>query len=73
MDIPAEILCLEVKLSPRWDRTWNRALEAMREQKGIRVDRLIGIYTGERRYKFGNVEVYPVEDFLTELHKGNIF
>lgn len=73
LDIPAEILCLEVKLSPRWDRTWNRALEEMREQKGIRVDRSIGIYTGERRYKFGNVEVYPVEDFLTELHKGNIF
>lgn len=73
MDIPAEILCLEVKLSSRWDRTWNRALEEMRAQKGIRVKRLIGIYTGEKRYKFGNVEVYPVEDFLTELHQGKIF
>jgi hypothetical protein len=73
MEIPAEILCLEVKLSPRWDRTWNRPLEEMRDQKGIRVKRLIGIYTGERRYKFGNVEVYPVDDFLTELHQGTIF
>lgn len=73
MDIPAEILCIEVKLSPRWDRVWNRALEEMREQKGIRVHRLIGIYTGERRYKFGNVDVYPVNDFLSDLHRGNIF
>lgn len=73
MEIPAEILGIEVKLSNRWDKSWNRALENMREQKGIRVNRLIGVYTGERRYKFGNVDVIPAEDFLTELHKGNIF
>jgi predicted AAA+ superfamily ATPase len=73
METPAEIIGLEVKLSSRWDRKWNRALEDMRKQKGIRIRRLIGIYTGHHRYKFGNVEVYPVEDFLTELHNGNIF
>ena len=39
----------------------------------IEVERQIGVYRGTRRYRFGEVEVLPVADFLRELHAGGIF
>ena len=40
---------------------------------GIRVDRMVGVYTGERAYHFDGLDVYPVEKFLQTLHAGQIF
>ena len=40
---------------------------------GIRVDKMIGVYTGERSYHFDGLDVWPVEVFLENLHRGNIF
>jgi hypothetical protein len=39
----------------------------------IGVERQIGVYRGIRRYRFGDVAVLPVTDFLHELHAGWIF
>jgi hypothetical protein len=35
--------------------------------------RQIGVYRGNKRYRFGEVDVLPVEEFLRELHAGGIF
>ena len=37
------------------------------------VERMIGIYTGQRTYSFDGVDVFPVEEFLSRLFKGEIF
>ena len=30
-------------------------------------------YTGSRRYRFEDVEVIPLAEFLRELHQGSVF
>ena len=40
---------------------------------GIVVDRMIGVYTGERSYHFDGLDVWPVDVFLRNLHQGNVF
>lgn len=70
---PAHIICLEVKLSTRWERRWERAMRHLHALSGITVDKMIGIYTGERSYHFDGLDVWPVEVFLENLHQGKVF
>jgi predicted AAA+ superfamily ATPase len=70
---PAHVVCVEVKLSPRWDRKWERAMRDLHENEGIQVSGMIGVYTGERVYRYANLDVWPVEKFLQDLHKGEVF
>jgi predicted AAA+ superfamily ATPase len=70
---PARVVCLEVKLSPRWERRWERAMRDLHKDEGIVVDKMIGIYTGERTYHFDKLDVWPVEEFLRNLHKGDVY
>ncbi len=69
----AHVVCVEAKLSPRWDRKWERAMRDLSESGGIEVDKMIGVYTGERVYRFDKLDVWPVEEFLRNLHRGNVF
>jgi len=34
---------------------------------------MIGVYCGEKRYRFGNLVVYPVKAFIEALYAGEIF
>jgi uncharacterized protein len=70
---PAHVVCIEAKLSPRWDRKWERAIRDLHKREGIETDRMIGVYTGERAYRFDKLDVWPVEEFLQNLHKGKVF
>jgi predicted AAA+ superfamily ATPase len=70
---PAHVICVEVKLSAHWERRWGRAMRDLQTLSGIKVDRMIGVYTGERSYHFDGLDVWPVEIFLENLHRGNIF
>lgn len=70
---PAHVICVEVKLSTHWERRWERAMRDLRTLSGIKVDRMIGAYTGERSYHFDGLDVWPVEVFLQNLHQGKIF
>jgi predicted AAA+ superfamily ATPase len=70
---PAHVVCVEARLSPRWDRKWERAMRDLHEREGIETDKIIGVYTGERAYRFDKLDVWPVEEFLQNLHKGEIF
>jgi hypothetical protein len=64
---------LEVKLAEKWDRKWERPMHSLRAHKNIRVDKMVGIYTGNRAYYFDGIDVLPVTDFLERLHEGQIF
>jgi predicted AAA+ superfamily ATPase len=70
---PPHVVCVEAKLSPRWDRRWERPMRDMQSRAGIRVDGMYGVYTGERSYRFDGIDVWPVERFLAELHQGKVF
>ena len=40
---------------------------------GVDVERMIGVYTGERGYHFDGLSVMPVQVFLQKLHAGEVF
>ncbi len=69
----AHIVCLEVKLAEKWDRKWERAMRSMSAQNNICVDKMVGVYTGKRAYRFDGLDVLPLTDFLERLHDGQIF
>ena len=70
---PAHVVLVEVKLSGKWDRQWERAMRDLKTRPGIVVDRMIGVYTGERSYHYDGLDVLPVADFLRQLHQGTVF
>lgn len=60
-------------MSLRWERKWERAMRDLRDREGIRMDKMIGVYAGEQVYRFDELDVRPVEEFLQNLHRGKIF
>jgi predicted AAA+ superfamily ATPase len=69
----AHIVCLEVKLAEKWNRRWERPMRSLHAHKNIHVDKMVGIYTGNRAYHFDGVDVLPLADFIERLHDGHIF
>ena len=67
------VVAIEVKLSPKWDRSWEKAMVDLAAQPGLKVDRCFGIYTGSRTYQFERVQVLPVTEFLRTLYSGEVF
>ncbi len=70
---PPHVVCLEVKLAKKWDRSWERAMRDLKSRPGITVDRMLGVYTGPRAYHNDGLDVLPIEEFLRELHEGKVF
>jgi len=70
---PPHVVCIEVKTATRWDRKWERPMRNLRSLNGVQVDRMIGVYQGNRAYHFDGVDVRPVKRFLEELHEGKVF
>ena len=66
------VILIEAKLANRWDRAWDRPMRELAKTPGIEVEACFGVYTGTRSYRFDEVEVLPVTDFLTRLHAGEI-
>ena len=69
----ARVICLEIKLAEKWDRRWERPMRSMDAQKAIYVEKMVGVYTGSRAYRFDGIDVLPLTDFLERLHEGQIF
>jgi predicted AAA+ superfamily ATPase len=67
------LVCIEVKLAEKWKHSWERAMRSLQTSNRIQVDRMIGVYTGQRTYRFNGLDVLPVEEFLKRLYQGNIF
>ena len=70
---PAHLVAIEVKRSGKWNRSWESGLRDLSSQKGIKVDRMIAVYTGPRAYHFESLDVFPVSEFLKSLHQGEVF
>jgi uncharacterized protein len=67
------VVAIEVKLSPKWDPSWEKAMVDLAAQPGLKVDRCFGVYTGTRAYQLEHVQVLPVTEFLRALHSGEVF
>ena len=67
------MVAIEVKRAERWDRAWEKPMQALAASAGIKVDRMIGVYCGTRAYRFGEVQVWPVADFVKALYGGEVF
>jgi predicted AAA+ superfamily ATPase len=70
---PAEIVGIEIKLSNKWDRSWEKGLRSISEESETRLIKKIGVYTGDRSLYFDDMQVLPVQEFLRQLHAGEIF
>ncbi len=70
---PPRVVAIEVKRAERWDRAWDKPLRSLAETSGVKTDRLIGVYCGTRSYRFGDVQVMPLADFVRALFSGEIF
>jgi predicted AAA+ superfamily ATPase len=71
--LPAHIVCIEVKMADKWQRKWEYPMRSLGNNSRIHVDKMIGVYTGNRKYRYDDVDVLPVIDFLKRLHQGDIF
>lgn len=71
--MPARVIAVEVKLAEKWDRKWERAAHELAASRRVEVERMIGVYTGTRAYRFDGFDVFPVEEFVTALHAGKLF
>ena len=67
------VVALEVKRAERWNRTWEKHLRNLAAASGVIVERMIGVYCGERSYRFENLDVLPVKDFVQALFAGDVF
>jgi predicted AAA+ superfamily ATPase len=70
---PPRVVAIEVKRSERWDRTWGKPMLSLEGAAGVKVDRMIGVYCGSRSYRFDNIQVWPVKDFVKALFAGDVF
>ncbi len=71
--IVPHLICIEVKLAEKWNRSWESTMRSLKNSKQIEIDRMIGIYTGQGTYHFDGLDVFPVEIFLEKLYQGEIF
>jgi len=65
-------IAVEVKASRRWDKRFNRGLIRMRRELGRGRVTCYGVYLGDRRATWDEIQVLPVLDFLRELWGGEI-
>lgn len=70
---PSHAVAVEVKRSEKWDRSWEKSLFTLLNTPSLKIDRLIGVYCGSRRYQFDGITVLPLEEFIAALHAGEIF
>lgn len=68
-----QVAAIEVKRAERWDRAWEKPLRSLSQSSGVKVERMIGIYCGSKSYRFDELQVWPVEEFVKELHAGKIY
>lgn len=73
LNLSPRVVAIEIKRAERWDRAWNKPMRNLADTSGAKVDRMIGVYCGLRSYRFDDIDVWPVEDFLKALFSGEIF
>jgi predicted AAA+ superfamily ATPase len=69
----SEVVCIEAKVSSRWDRRWEEGARALATSGAVRVARMFGVYAGDARLTYDGFVVLPVRDFVAALGAGEIF
>ncbi|MFA6033389.1 MAG: DUF4143 domain-containing protein [Myxococcota bacterium] len=69
----AKAVCLEVKLSESWDRRWEFQMRDLKAAPAVDIERMFGVYTGDKSYHFDGLDVLPVAEFLKKLYAGEVF
>lgn len=67
------IVCIEVKYAKKWNRKWETPSRQLKKTDTIDIDKMLGVYMGKEKYYFKDFTVLPVNDFLTLLHRGEIY
>lgn len=67
------VVAIEAKRAERWQREWEKPMRGLAGAAGVDVDRMIGVYCGTRGYRFGDLQVWPVQDFIRALFSGKVF
>lgn len=70
LSAPQRLTAIEIKSARKWDKRWNAPLLDLREKSKGRVRRTVGVYRGDKVIEFDDLTVYPVEQFLERLSKG---
>lgn len=63
---------IEIKASRHWERRFGRGMARLRDDLGKDRIKAFGVFQGERSLNTGEVQVFPVSDFLTRLWDGDI-
>ncbi|MFO7870482.1 MAG: AAA family ATPase [Kiritimatiellia bacterium] len=64
---------IEIKSSKRWDKRFNRGLNAMRREMPDSNVKCYGVYPGDKQALLDNISIFPIIDFLKRLWQGEIF
>lgn len=70
---PSEVVGIEFKSSKRWRREWEAPLRDLKSLKKCNVKRMIGVYQGDDVLHYEGFDIYPVRNFLNQLHQGMVF
>lgn len=64
-------VAIEVKSASQWRGEYSGALRRALDEKA--VTRGFGVYLGSRSLREGQVQVFPIQEFLKRLWAGNVF
>jgi uncharacterized protein len=64
------VTMIEIKSAKKWDTRWNEPLFDIKAKSKGRVDKIFGVYRGDKTLDFGALKILPVEEFLARLAKG---
>lgn len=62
---------IEVKAAKKWDKSFNAGLETLLATGKIK--HAYGIYLGAERLKNSNINVFPLQKFISFMHEGKLF
>jgi predicted AAA+ superfamily ATPase len=65
-----DVIGIEVKSSTSWKDNYNQGLSTLLEEK--KISTAIGVYLGDKKLKKNNITIYPLADFLIDLHHSKI-
>jgi len=68
-----QLIAIEVKSGKNFKTDWLHGLKILTQEAPQKISRALVVYQGRDRLLVDGIEVLPVEQFLDELHRGNIF
>ena len=66
----SDLIGIEIKSSSKWKDEYSQGLITLLEEK--KISKAIGVYLGDKKLKKNNILIYPLKDFLHELHTSQI-